>query len=476
MLFNSFVFILFLIVILPVFYSLSPRYKNFFLVLASYFFYGYWDWRFCFLLLISTIVDYVIGLAIYNSDDKSKRKSLLLTSITINLSILGVFKYYGFFIESLTPLATIFGGNLDYLHLNIILPVGISFYTFQTMSYTIDIYKGEMKPTTSFIDFALFVSFFPQLVAGPIERAKNLLPQLSSIKKPTQTQISKGICLVVLGMFKKVMIGDTCGRIVDHIFAQQELYFSDELLAALILFSIQIYADFSGYSSIARGVAKLLGIELMKNFEQPYLSSNITEFWRRWHISLSSWLKDYLYIPLGGNRKGKVRTYINLMLTMLLGGLWHGASWTFVVWGGLHGIYLSIHKFFLGNKKPAFEYKYHKFNDFIIYLFKTFSTYVLVLFTWLFFREKSFSDAVYFIDKMINWEFGEFTSRFLTITLSFMVVVLFFDFFEYKTKSHTFLLNIKPHGIYYGIATALLFLTLLFLFQNQPLPFVYFQF
>ncbi len=313
-------------------------------LVASYVFYGYWDWRFCSLLLISTVVDFFVGRAIARVRRSARRKRLLWVSCVVNLGILGFFKYFNFFVDSVQEVAAGLGLSVDFLHLNIILPVGISFYTFQTMSYTIDIYRRKLEPTHSLVDFALFVAFFPQLVAGPIERARNLLPQIAVMGRPTRTQVADGLVLLTVGYFKKVLIGDACGRIVDHIFGQPDLYRSPELLAGLILFSIQIYADFSGYSDIARGLAKLLGIELMKNFEQPYLSANITEFWRRWHISLSSWLRDYLYISLGGNRRGNARTYLNLMTTMLLGGLWHGAAWTFVVWGGLHGLYLAVHK------------------------------------------------------------------------------------------------------------------------------------
>ena len=476
MLFNSFVFFIFLGLVLPLYYFLPARFRNPLLLVASYIFYGYWDYRFVSLLLISTVVDFFVGKRLDNTLNTTKRKYLLWLSMSVNLSILGFFKYYGFFVASFSPIAAMFGGNLDYLHLNIILPVGISFYTFQTMSYTIDIYHGRLKATRSFIDFAVFVSFFPQLVAGPIERAKNLLPQISKTPLPTKLQIEKGVVLIITGLFKKVMIGDTTGRIVDQIFAQPDIYRSPELLAALLLFSLQIYADFSGYSSIARGTAKLLGIELMKNFEQPYLSANITEFWRRWHISLSSWLKDYLYISLGGNRKGIRRTYINLMLTMLLGGLWHGASWNFVIWGGLHGIYLAVHKYYLEGRKVKVAYTYNGFAGFTKYLFNVLLTYVLVLFTWLFFRATDFQTAQVFFDKMFHWESSAYTQQFIIITLVYYLAVILFDFFEYYTKRHTFILQIRNKGIVYGILAALFFVTLVFMFQSEPLPFVYFQF
>lgn len=477
MLFNSYIFLVFLVIVLPIFYLLPKKiYKNLFLLVASYFFYGYWDWRFCFLLAISTVVDFFIGLIMERTENQTKRKVLLLISMCVNLGILGFFKYFNFFIDSFSAMAGIFGLNLDYLHLNIILPVGISFYTFQTMSYTIDIYRKKLKATHNFIDFALFVSFFPQLVAGPIERAAHLLPQLTVKLKPSRDQVKKGIVLIVTGMFKKVMIGDTAGRLVDHILSQQEYYVSVELLCALVLFSLQIYADFSGYSSIARGTSKLLGIELMKNFEQPYLSSNITEFWRRWHISLSSWLKDYLYISLGGNRLGKIRTYINLFATMLLGGLWHGASWNFVIWGGLHGLYLAVHKIILGKKKIKGEYNYTGVMSLITYVLKVLMTYILVLFTWLFFRLKTFNDVVYFFTKMIHWERSEYALRFVVITLSFAAMTFLFDFFQYYTKKHTFILLARGKAVKAAILAALLLVTLFYMLQATPLPFIYFQF
>lgn len=477
MLFNSFIFFMFLAVVLPIFYLLpNKKSKNTFLVLSSYLFYGYWDWRFCILLLISTIVDFFIGKILHNSKKQKTGKRLLLISCIVNLGILGLFKYYNFFISSFNDICLNFGFNLDYLHLNIILPVGISFYTFQTLSYTIDIYRKRLEPTSNLIDFALFVSFFPQLVAGPIERAKALLPQLSKKLAPTKKQIEQGVVLIVLGLFRKVMIGDTAGRIVDHLFSQPALYKSWELVCALILFSIQIYADFSGYSHIARGVAKLLGIELMKNFEQPYLSRNITEFWRRWHISLSSWLKDYLYISLGGNRKGKYKTYLNLMITMLLGGLWHGASWNFVIWGGLHGIYLAIHKLFLGDKKIKSEnYNLKGFKNTGIFIVQIVFTYVLVLFTWLFFRSNNWETTKIFFSKIINWEVSDFTYQFSIITISFMFMTILLDLFEYSTKRHTFLLMLKK-PVRYGIMSVLFMISLIYIFLSDPLPFVYFQF
>ena len=476
MLFNSFIFIIFLAAVIPIYYLLPKSNRKYFLILASYVFYGYWDWRFCSLLLISTVIDFYVSKYLDRTDKPNLRKVLLLVSVFANLGILGFFKYFQFFVDSVSPVAGIFGGNLDYLHMNVILPVGISFYTFQTMSYTIDVFRKKIKPAASFADFSLYVSFFPQLVAGPIERAGHLLPQISIMNKPTRQQVNTGIILIITGMFKKVMIGDTSGRIVDNIFANPEFYKSDELLAALILFSIQIYADFSGYSSIARGTARLFGVELMRNFEQPYLSSNITEFWRRWHISLSTWLRDYLYIPLGGSRKGKFRTEINLMVTMILGGLWHGANWTFVIWGALHGIYLIIHKLILRGKQIKTRFEYTSFKSLLIFASKVILTFSLVLITWLFFRAESFPQAFLIIGKFISWEDGEFTMRFIRITGIFLAVVLTMDILEYYTRKHSFLTLIKSIPVRYAIMSALILVTMIYMFQSEPLPFIYFQF
>ena len=398
---------------------------------------------------------------------------MLAVSILVNLGILGFFKYFNFFIDSFNPLAAIFGGNLDYLHLNIILPVGISFYTFQTMSYTIDIYKEKLAPTNNLLDFALFVSFFPQLVAGPIERARNLIPQLSKVLSPTKQQIEEGLALIVVGLFKKVMIGDTTGKIVDHIFANQEYYSSAENLFGLLLFTIQIYADFSGYSSIARGTAKLLGVELMKNFTQPYLASNISEFWRRWHISLSYWIKDYLFFPLGGSKKGRIRTYINTIITLMIIGLWHGADWTFVVYGLFHGTYLCIHRYMLNGRKIAGKYTYTGIKSLATYIPKVVGLFLLISFTRIFFRAQNFDEVIVFFNKMIYWEPSDLTGRFAMIYFSFLALMLLIDLVQYEKEDYVL---IKGKVVSYAVLSALFFLTLIYMFQTDPLPFVYFQF
>ncbi len=476
MFFNSFVFLLFLAVVLPVYYGLrGQRGRAVWLLAASYVFYGYWDWRFCSLLLLSTVVDFMVGQALHASGDPRRRKQLLLISVAVNLGVLGFFKYFNFFADSVAATAASLGLPVSELHLGIVLPVGISFYTFQTMSYTIDIYRGRLAPTRSFIDFALFVAFFPQLVAGPIERARNLLPQIAQLGRPRAEHVREGLVLLVLGYLKKVLIGDNAGRIVDQIFGQPELYRSPELLAALVLFSIQIYADFSGYSSIARGLAKLLGLQLMKNFEQPYLSANITEFWRRWHISLSSWLRDYLYISLGGNRRGRGRTYVNLMLTMLLGGLWHGAAWTFVVWGGLHGLYLAVHKRMLGDRKPADRFVWRGPASLARWGLSVLATNLLVLLTWLFFRAADFDQAWHFLDSFVHWESSELAGRFLSLTAAFVALTMLLDALEYATGSHVWPLRLRP-AVAAGLCTAIMIVVLVSMATTEPLPFVYFQF
>lgn len=477
MLFNSIVFFVFLLIVLPIFYRLKKNeHKKIWLLVASYIFYGYWDWRFCSLLLFSSLVDYWVGLKLHTEQDQKKRRSWLQVSLFVNLALLATFKYFNFFVDSFQSVLDGFGFSSDFLHLNILLPVGISFYTFQTLSYTIDIYRNRIEPTRDFLSFALFVSFFPQLVAGPIERAKTLLPQLEKLNAPSPKMIQDGISLIVLGLFKKVMIGDTAGRYADHIFNDLSIYPSIEIVVALLLFTIQIYADFSGYSHIARGVAKLLGIELMKNFNQPYFSRNITEFWHRWHISLSTWLRDYLYISIGGNRKGYRRTYINLFITMLLGGLWHGASWNFVIWGGLHGIYLMLHRIRLKGKKVKEENYTFSWSTLPKTIYSIASTFVLVSFTWLFFRATTFHDTALFFSKLQFWEPSEFTFQYLKIALSFLSVTFLFDFFEYKTGKHAFVNVIENKAVRYGILTALFSVSLIYILQAKSAPFLYFQF
>lgn len=347
MLFNSFDFLIFFPIVFIAYWVLNYDLKkqNLLLLVSSYVFYAWWDWRFLSLIIISSFIDYKVGSKIFTSTTKKQRKSWLLVSLVANLGLLSFFKYYNFFAESFADLANIFGWQPNSLTLNIILPVGISFYTFQTLSYTIDIYRKQFQPTKDVLSFFTYIAFFPQLVAGPIERASNLLPQIEKKREFKKEWFNEGAIQILVGLFRKIVIADTLGTYVDAIYSDVGIYNSTTIVLATFFYAFQIYFDFAGYSDIAIGTAKLLGFKFHQNFNLPYFSKSLTEFWRKWHMSLSYWLRDYLYVSLGGNRKGIKITYRNLMLTMLLGGLWHGSSWNFVIWGGIHGIVLSIEKY-----------------------------------------------------------------------------------------------------------------------------------
>ena len=342
MIFSSFQFLFFFLTVIAMLIVAPIRFRKLILLAASYIFYAYWDPRFTALILASTIIDFAIGHLLYRAEAVWRRKLLLFASLAANLGILGFFKYYNFFVDSASTIVNSWGLGLS--NLEIILPVGISFFTFQTMSYTIDIYRRKLKPVTSFGDFALFVAFFPQLVAGPIVRATEFLPQLDKQVRIRASNVWAGSQIFIVGLFKKLMIADSVAPLVDNVYGYPGYYSSFTVWLAVIAYAIQIYADFSGYSDMAIGCARILGFRFNQNFNMPYLSRDVSEFWRRWHISLSTWLRDYLYISLGGNRSGEIRTYLNLMITMVLGGLWHGASWNFVIWGFAHGVALCGHR------------------------------------------------------------------------------------------------------------------------------------
>jgi D-alanyl-lipoteichoic acid acyltransferase DltB (MBOAT superfamily) len=344
MVFNSYAFLVFFLCVYPTYLLLNKTWQNRLLLCAGYFFYGFWDWRFVFLLLASTTVDFNLGRMIDATEDKRAKRIWLICSMAVNLGFLGAFKYFNFFVESGAAVMSFFGWNPSAHLMHIVLPVGISFYTFQSMSYIIDVYRGELRAERKFLDFAAFVSFFPQLVAGPIERASTLLTQVNAVRKVTREKIADGASLFLWGLFKKVFIADNCAVIANAVFPDSASHAGFGTLIGVYAFAFQIYADFSGYSDMARGLSRLLGFELMRNFNLPYFSLNPAEFWRRWHISLSTWLRDYLYISLGGNRGGAYKTYRNLFLTMFLGGLWHGASWHFVMWGVYQGALLIVHR------------------------------------------------------------------------------------------------------------------------------------
>ena len=397
MAFNSSRFFTFFIVVYALYLALHKRVRlqNWLLLVASYTFYGFWDWRFLFLIATSTVVGYVIGRALGRPISQAQRKLLLACSTIFNLLVLGFFKYWGFFTANLGVLLGLVGLDADPLVLDVVLPIGISFYTFQTMSYTIDVYRKRLEPTHELINFAVFVSFFPQLVAGPIERAANLLPQFAHPRRITAEKVDTGLYLILWGLFKKMVVADNAALIADPIFNNTIEHQGLDLLLGVLAFAVQIYGDFSGYSDIARGISRLLGFELMVNFRLPYFSLNPSDFWSRWHISLSSWLRDYLYIPLGGNRKGRWRTALNLMLTMVLGGLWHGAAWNFVIWGAFHGLILVLYRVL--EKRPMHEDPWGGQYPYGVILLKMMVMFVLTLLGWLIFRATSIRQVVYML-------------------------------------------------------------------------------
>lgn len=458
MLFNSLAFSVFLPLVFFIYWSFSRskiKVQNLFLLFSSYLFYAWWDWRFLALIISSSIVDYFIGLKIFENYNKFQKKTYLIISVVFNLVLLGFFKYYNFFISSWVELLYSIGYEVQgTFTLNIILPVGISFYTFQTMSYAIDIYRNKITPTTDFISFAAFVSFFPQLVAGPIERASHLLPQILKKRKFNYNTAIEGVHLIIWGLFKKVAVADNLALIVDSYYGNVELYSSNSLYTAiiLILYSFQIYCDFSGYSDIAIGVSRLFGISLSENFKRPYFSSSFSEFWNRWHISLSSWLKDYLYIPLGGNRNGKFNTYKNNMITMLLGGLWHGASLNFIFWGWLHGIFLIIQRI-LGHNKV---------------LLNRITIFILVTLAWIPFRASSLSDTLEVFRSLLSLNINlNFPVGLFKISLA-VIMVLFLLSIDILEE-----LNVKTKNWYVSLTLILL----MFLFGNwYSNTFIYFQF
>jgi len=422
------------------------------------------------LIAFSTIVDFIIGLKINSSKTKKAKKHFLLISLFVNLGLLGLFKYFNFFITSFKESIESIGLTFDTWTLNIILPVGISFYTFQTLSYSIDIYKGKIKHTNDFISFAVFVSFFPQLVAGPIERASHLLPQFLKRREFNYKTAITGISLISYGFFKKLVIADRLAIYVNSVFGDIDNANTISLLFGIIFFSFQIYADFSGYYLIARGISKLLGFDLMVNFNKPYLASSIPEFWRRWHISLSTWFRDYLYIPLGGNRVTTLRNYYNLIIVFLISGLWHGANWTFVIWGALHGVYQVVYLQYKKLINP--EDTKNKIRQLINIL----SVYSLVTFAWIFFRADSFSQAIEYINKIIEFDLSLNLVQIsaekgpLNLGISILVIVLLY-------LSYLLPKNLSFKKDFSHITLNVITILIIFLIGiNGKAEFIYFQF
>lgn len=478
MLFNSFTYLFFLPIVFFGYWFLFQRnlkLQNFFILVVSCVFYGWWDYRFLSLIFLSSIIDYVISLKLLNTLIQSQRKILLMVSLIANLGLLGFFKYYNFFIESFSELLVSFGFQANISTLNIILPVGISFYTFQTLSYTIDVYRGTLKPTRDFIQFFAFVSYFPQLVAGPIERASNLLPQFEKKRTFNYDDAKDGMRQILWGLFKKMVIADNCAIHVNSIFSDYENLPGSVLVVGAIYFAFQIYGDFSGYSDIAIGTSRLFGIKLMRNFAYPYFSRSISEFWRRWHISLTTWFRDYVYFPLGGSQGTKSKTIRNTIIIFVVSGFWHGANWTFVFWGLLNAILFIPSLIRNTNRKHLEIVANNSIFPSIRELFQIGITFVLVAFTWIIFRAETMSDAIGYIKNIFSSSiFTPPLAIGITLLFPLILFMLIFEFIHRK-KEHGLSLNVNLTSlatwpIYY------LILTLIFWFNTKPQGFIYFQF
>jgi D-alanyl-lipoteichoic acid acyltransferase DltB (MBOAT superfamily) len=474
MLFNSVEFAVFLPLVFGLYWLLSKsniKYQNTLLLVSSYIFYGWWDWRFLSLIVFSSCVDFFIGLQLGKSESNSTRKLLLSASLLINLGFLAFFKYYNFFLDSFIEGFTFFGSEFDANRLNIILPVGISFYTFQTLSYTIDIYRKQIEPTTNVISFFTFVSFFPQLVAGPIERASHLLPQFLTKRNFNYDFAVSGVQLIVWGLFKKMVIADNSAIIVQGIFASYESQSPISLIIGMLLFAFQIYCDFSGYSDIAIGTGRLFGFDLMTNFKFPYLSKSISEFWKRWHISLSTWFRDYLYIPLGGSKVSEGKALRNIFIVFIVSGFWHGANWTFIVWGFIHAL-LYIPMFLKSKSKAVVSKDPTNFKNILNGLF----IFTFVCFAWVYFRSDTVTDATSYIFNIFNPKgssaFFSSTSKYQIITLISFISIIFLMLVEYYNyRKNNFEVRITPKWL------ILLCIVICFLgaFKDHS-SFIYFQF
>ncbi len=487
MLFNSIDFAIFLPIVFILYWFVFKnklKGQNLLIVVASYVFYGWWDWRFLFLILFSTLVDYSVGVKLKNEERQKTRKILLWISVTVNLGLLFFFKYYNFFLDNFIEAFSFLGVKINGSHLNIILPVGISFYTFQTMSYTIDVYRRKLESTKDFIAFSAFVSFFPQLVAGPIERATHLLPQFYRKRKFEYAKAVDGMRQILWGLFKKVVIADNCAEIANQVFNHSEQYSGLTLLIGAIAFTFQIYGDFSGYSDIAIGTSRLFGFDLMQNFRFPYFSRDIAEFWRRWHISLSTWFRDYVYIPLGGSRGSKWKRIRNVVIIFLLSGFWHGANWTFLAWGGLNALYFLPLLLLNKNRKNIDEIApkrlFPSFKEGIAIL----STFSLIVIAWIFFRAENIGDAISFIISSVEGLFKfdsikssiEFYLTVFGIKLSF--VLLFFIIIEWFGRNELFAISkifIRSNKIL-RLSFYFLLFYLIVIMKGGEEDFIYFQF
>ncbi|MDD4770183.1 MAG: MBOAT family protein [Bacteroidales bacterium] len=482
MLFNSIDFAIFLPIVFILYWFVTNRslkLQNFLIVSASYLFYGWWDWRFLSLILFSTLVDYVVGQKLRNEESQLKRKVLLLISIFVNLGFLVFFKYFNFFLENLVAAFTFFGSEIEVNSLSIILPVGISFYTFQTLSYTIDVYKRRIHPTNDFIAFSAYVSFFPQLVAGPIERSTHLLPQFYKKRTFDYSKAVDGMRQILWGLFKKIVIADNCAEFANQIFNNSADMNGSTLVLGALFFTFQIYGDFSGYSDIAIGTARLFGFDLMRNFNFPYFSRDIAEFWRRWHISLSTWFRDYLYIPIGGSRGGTWMKVRNTFIIFIVSGFWHGANWTFVAWGALNAMYFLPLLLTSNNRNNLETVAQGKLLPSLKEFSSMLLTFGLTVFAWIFFRAENMGHAISYISEIFSpslFSMPNFTGMKRALTI--IILVAIFVFVEWIGREGQFAISnvgIKwkrpiRYAMYYAIIIAIVW------FGGKAQQFIYFKF
>lgn len=478
MLFNSLNFAIFLPIVFFIYWFATKgnlKLQNILLLVSSYFFYACWDWRFLFLLIFSTLLDYFTGIKMSDAKNLNSKKFWFWLSISVNLGFLGVFKYYNFFAESFASALDNIGLNVNPWTLKVILPVGISFYTFHGLSYVIDIYKDRIKAEKNFIDYSVFVSFFPLLVAGPIERATHLLPQIKKKRTFEYSNAVDGLRQILWGLFKKVVIADQCAEYANQIFYNSADYSGSTLVLGAIFFTFQIYGDFSGYSDIALGTARLFGIDLLRNFAFPYFSRDIAEFWRRWHISLSSWFKDYLYIPLGGSKGGIWMKIRNTFIIFLVSGFWHGANWTFIVWGFLNALYIMPSIIFNTNRNNLEIVAKGKYMPNLKDLFSILVTFSLTVFAWIFFRAENISHAMIFISQIFSRSLFSIPTIIPRVTFLLIILFLIIEWFGRENQYALEKFGLKiPQVIRWGFYYILVFA--IFYFAGSEQQFIYFQF
>lgn len=476
MLFNSLEFALFLPLVFGLYWIIPSKWirlQNVLLIIVSYIFYGWWDWRFLSLIFFSSLVDFLVARQMERTEAPKSRKALLGVSLTVNLGMLLFFKYCNFFIGSWIDLWANVGIEMSVSTLNIILPVGISFYTFQTLSYTIDVYRRQLTATKDPISFFAYVSFFPQLVAGPIERATHLLPQFERVRKFSYELGRDGFSQILWGLFKKIVVADNCAMVVNEVFAQPDAMSSPMLMLGAVYFAFQIYGDFSGYSDIAIGTAKLFGFDLMTNFKYPYFARDIAEFWRRWHISLSTWFRDYLYIPLGGSRGGTGMKVRNTFIIFLVSGFWHGANWTFIVWGGLNAVYYLPLLLSKNNRRYLGGVAEGRMLPNLKEIGQISVTFFLTCIAWIFFRAENIGHAFSYIYEMFRYEHGSLGDA--TQFLPLIGVMLLVEWIQ-REKKHPMELEQRPVILYWGLNIALIIGMLLYGNTAEEMSFIYFQF